>query len=169
MADKNYSITELSQKHNFETFIQSAADVCKRLFEGSFSHLGIKEYIYDINEAVKELGLNAELVKEFVEEYMIQILESKKIFLECIEKLEQDKNENKRLDYIPLRQLAHKNLGVARNLRIKSAEKILFELSKSDDLEYLKECLEALDACTVSLNPRHAYNTLKLLTIKDSI
>jgi hypothetical protein len=65
---------------------------------------------------------------------------------------------------VDLKNLAHKNLGVARNLRIEDAQVLLSELMYNHtDFEYLKNCIEALMACTFKLNPPYAYDVLKLL------
>lgn len=164
-----YSISELSLEQSFETFLDDVADLCKKVFENSFEYLELKEYNYDIENAVKELELDIELIKGFVDEFMVEIFKSKNLFLEHINKLEEDKKNKITPDFSALRDLAHKNLGVAKNLRIKSAEKLLAELTNSDDIEYIKNCLEALNACAVNLNPQHAYKTLRLLRIQQRI
>ncbi|MEJ2373430.1 MAG: hypothetical protein P8Y16_06520, partial [Sulfurimonas sp.] len=73
------------------------------------------------------------------------------------------------LDYIPFRELAHKNLGVARNLRIQDAQVLLYELMKKDDLDYLVTCLEALKYCAIKLNPKRAYDTIRLMEVKSNL
>jgi hypothetical protein len=47
--------------------------------------------------------------------------------------------------------------------------KILNELLKKDDLEYLSLCVEVLESCTIRLNPESAYKTLKLIDLKNSL
>ena len=39
---------------------------------------------------------------------------------------------------------------------------------KDEDLEYMYMCIEALQACTIILNPICAVNTMKLIEIKSS-
>lgn len=163
MTNDKYSIKELSLEQNFEAFLDDAADLCKRVYENSFQYLELKEYAYDIDEVVKELELDVDLIKGFVDEFMIEVFKSKDTFLKYIHKLQEDKSNEREPDFTPLRNLAHKNLGVAKNLRIKSAEKLLSELMNSSDVEYMTKCLEALNACAVNLNPPHAYKTLKLM------
>lgn len=150
---------DLSEQ-NQVTFLENASLRCKKLLEENFEHLEICDYIYCSDEAVEELGLDAELISEFVEDYIEQVLESKALFLEYITKLQDDKKQNRELDYTLLRELAHKNLGVARNLRIKSAEKLLNELMRKEDLDYLQICLEALAVCTILINPKYVYTRL---------
>ena len=70
-------------------------------------------------------------------------------------------------DLIEFHELAHKNLGVARNLRIKDAEKILYHMMKKDDLKYLEACLIALEASAILLKPECAFNTMKLIEAKN--
>jgi hypothetical protein len=164
-----YSINELSLEQSFEAFLDDVSDLCKRVFESSFSYLELNEYSYDIDKVVEELELDIELVKGFVDEFMIEIFKSKNLFLESINKLQEDKNNGITPDFQLFRDLVHKNLGVAKNLRIKSAEKLLNELMNSDDTEYLKKCLEALNVCAVNLNPPHAYKTLKMLKFQQSV
>lgn len=169
MTNNKYTLSELSQEQSFEIFLDDVSYLCKKVFENNFEYLELSEYAYDIEKAVKELELDIDLIKGFVDEFMIDILKSKNLFLEHIHKLQEDKDNKINPDYKPLRDLAHKNLGVAKNLRIKSAEKLLSELMNSDDTEYLKKCVEALGVCTVTLNPQHAYNTLKLMKIQQTI
>lgn len=169
MANDKYTISELSLEQSFETFLDEVSDLCKKAFENSFEYLELNEYAYDINKVVKELELEIDLIKGFVDEFMVEIFKSKDLFLEYIHKLQEDIENEIEPDFKPLRDLAHKNLGVAKNLRIKSAEKLLNELMNSDDTEYLKQCLEVLNVCAVNLNPPHAYKTLKHLKLQRII
>lgn len=168
MPKDKYIISELSLEQSFEAFLDEVADLCKKVYENSFQYLELKEYNYDIEKVVHELELDIELIKGFVDEFMVEIFKSKNLFLKHINKVQEDKENEREPDFKPLRDLAHKNLGVAKNLRIKSVEKLLAELMNSDDIEYMKKCLEALNACAVNLNPQHAYKTLKLLKIQQN-
>jgi len=40
---------------------------------------------------------------------------------------------------------------------------------KQEDIEYLIECLEALKACAIRLSPECAYDTLKLIEVKNTL
>lgn len=131
--------------------------------------LNISTYKYDINIAVEELGFEEELVHHLVEDYIIQILKSKLSFCNYIEELKQSKLDGKTLDFENIRNLAHKNLGVARNLRIEDAQILLTILLKDDDLDYMKNCAKALEISAVKLNPLCAYETLNLIKIKNSL
>ena len=137
--------------------------------EKNFSDLGITDYRYEMSEAVEELSLDRETVFQLVEDYIIQILKAKIIFYEYIHKLKVDKLENRPLDYTDIRNLAHKNLGVVRNLRIKDAEMLLKIIMEEDDLDYLRLCVKALEMSAVKLNPLCAYETLKLIQVKNSL
>lgn len=137
--------------------------------EKNFSDMDISEYRYEIGEAVEELSLDRETVFQLVEDYIIQILKAKVTFYEYIHKLKLDKLENRPLDYTDIRNLAHKNLGVVRNLRIKDAEKLLKIIMNEDDLDYMRLCVKALEISAVKLNPLCAYETLKLIQVKNSL
>ncbi|PIU34554.1 MAG: hypothetical protein CO085_09970, partial [Sulfurimonas sp. CG_4_9_14_0_8_um_filter_36_384] len=83
--------------------------------------------------------------------------------------LKKDEQNHKELDYTEFRELIHKNLGVARNLRIKDAQTILEEMMGKEDLIYLSHAVNALRACAVKLKPTCAYDTIKLIEIKNSL
>lgn len=150
-------------------------NIDKLLDEGSFfiqknfEHLDISNYRYQINEAVYELYLDEETISELVKDYVVQILKSKIIFYKHIHELKRDNLEGRDLDYTDIRNLAHKNLGVARNLRIKDAQKLLEAIMQENNLDYLRLCVKALEIGAVRLNPLCAYETLKLIEIKKSL
>lgn len=159
----------ISKEEQIKAFLLSADEVCKELLLTELKKLEIDGYVYSSDEAVEELGLDDELVHHLVEDYVAQILKSVYIFADLLLTLKIARKENKVLNYLPLRELAHKNLGVARNLRIKDAEKLLFELMKKDDLEYLEICIQALQACAIKLKPICAYNTVTTIKIKKTL
>lgn len=135
----------------------------------NFTDLNIENYEYSTDEAIEELGLDFDLVNQLVEDYVMQILKSTAIFIEHLKELRASQEKSRRLDYIPLRELAHKNSGVAKNLRIKDGIKILDELMKKHDLDYIEMCIHALELCAIRLKPKCAYETLKLIKIKNSL
>lgn len=149
--------------------LDRAKATCKRLATTELKYLKIGTYKYTADEAMRELGVSSELIHQLVEDYVIQILKTETHFLAYIKELKSNQNENKELDYIKFRELVHKNLGVARNLRIKDAEVILEAMMKNDDLEYLTLCLEALRAHAIKLKPTCAHNTIKLIELKSSL
>ncbi len=163
---KNINLSsELSKEEEIHRMLDAANAVCKSISSQGLLNLDIEDYTYSPHEAVEELGLDEELVQQLLEDYVSQIIKSVVQFREHISILENKKSS----DYTPMRELAHKNLGVARNLRIKDAEKLLYELMKKDDLDYLKDCLMALELCAIKLKPTCAYETLQLIKIKKSI
>jgi hypothetical protein len=145
------------------------------LCEGDFfikqnlKELDISDYRYDISEAVSELSLDEEIVRQLIEDYVIQILKSKISFYKYIHELKKDELESKPLDYTNIKDLAHKNLGVVRNLRIKDAQKLLEVIMHDEDLDYLRLCVKALEICALKLHPLCAYETLKLIEVKNSL
>jgi len=149
-----------SKNQHLRVLVDKAKLICSKFFQ--------EDYIYDSLEAIEELGLDEELIHQLVEDYVIQIIKSLNQFEELIFELQSLKDAKKDLDYTELRELAHKNLGVARNLRIKDAEILLNDLMKKDDLEHLFVCLEALQACTIRLRPACAFNTIKLIKVKSN-
>jgi len=155
-------ITERRQSKNREirSLVQKAKSVCRLFFDD--------DYEYDVSEAIEELGLDEELIHQLVEDYVAQIIKSVLQFEELLYELQSKKDAREELDYTELRELAHKNLGVARNLRIKDAEILLADLMKKDDLEYLFHCIEGLRACAIVLNPEYAFNTIKLIEVKST-
>ncbi len=135
----------------------------------NLGHLGISNYGYEIEEAIEELSLEKEIVLQLIEDYVIQILKSKIAFYAFIHKLKKDTLDGKALDYTDIRNLAHKNLGVVRNLRIKDAQKILQEMMVEDNLDYLRLYAKALEISAIKLNPLCAYETLNLIAVKNSL
>lgn len=158
-----------STEEQIEALLHSANELCEELSRTELKDLQIDGYVYVSNEAVEELGLDDALVHHLVEDYVAQILKSVYIFADLLLALKIARKEQVVLNYLPLRELAHKNLGVARNLRIKDAEKLLFELMKKDDLEYLEICTQALQACAIKLKPACAYNTVTTIKIKKTL
>jgi len=149
-----------NKNKEIRNLVLKAKQVCNSFFD--------EEYAYSDDEAIEELGLDDELIHQLVEDYVIQILNTISQFAEFIYDLQAKKDARQELDYTELRELAHKNLGVARNLRIKDAETLLHDLMKKDDLEHLFICLETLRACAIRLKPECAFNTIKLIEVKST-
>ncbi len=167
---KNYlTNNELSREEKIQNFLQKAKVVCKKLSSKELQHLHIYNYNYTVDVAVNELGLDEELIYQLIDDYVAQIIKSKAQFMEYIKDIEDIEQINIPEDYKLLRELAHKNLGVAKNLRILDAQKLLTELLTKDDLNYLMLCLEVLEACAVRLSPECAYETMQLIEIKNNI
>jgi len=149
---------------------EEASRIYTALIRNELADLNLSEYTYLPTEAVEELGLDEALINELVADYVSQVIKSLMQFEVNLNKLQKSKNSNEiNLDYTPFRELAHKNLGVARNLRIKNAEILLYEMMQRKDLDYLMLCLEALEVSVIKLNAEIAYKTLKLIEVKDSL
>jgi hypothetical protein len=155
---------KLERRKNRNKDIRDLVANAKKVYSKFFS----KEYKYNVTEAMDELGLDDELIYHLVEDYVAQIIKSIANFERLIYELQNAKDAKKELDYTELRELAHKNLGVARNLRIKDGEEVLYHLMHDDELEYLFTCVEALHASAVCLKPECAFNTIQLLEVKSS-
>lgn len=153
---------------NMQNMLNSAILLSRELFSNDLKSLDIVNYNYIPNKAVEELGLELELVNHLIDDYVIQIIKSNMTFLQHLHKLERNKHNNTIMDYTDLRELAHKNLGVARNLRIKDAERLLHKIMKENDLGQIFLCLEALFACVTILRPQQAFDTLRLIKVKNS-
>jgi hypothetical protein len=162
------NLDKLFNSKNTRQMLNNAFIVLDNLCSKDLKYLNIQIYQYDPDIAIEELGLEFELIDQLLEDYVKQIINSKVLFVQHIEKLKSDRVNRIELDYTPLRELAHKNLGVARNLRIDDAEKLLFRMMKDDDLNYLLKYLVALIASTVILKPDCAYNTITLLNTKKT-
>jgi hypothetical protein len=74
-----------------------------------------------------------------------------------VKQIKKDISENKVPNFQPLRDLAHKNLGVARNLRIKDAQKILNNIMKEYDADIIEKYIDYLESCAILLKPKVAY------------
>ena len=169
MLNKFKFFKETSDKEKIEQIVKDAHEMCRRLLDSKLSHLELSEYFYTTQEAVEELGLDDELVHELVEDYVVQIIKASMQLQKHIGELRLLKEKNQELDYIPIKELVHKNLGVARNLRIQDARAILLEMMSNEDLEHLELCNEALRACSIKLKPECAYKALKLIEVKSSL
>lgn len=169
MLNKSYYLDTLTDVLNMQQMLELALEQTNRLYTNDLEDLDIINYKYSPDEAVEELGLDLELVNQLIEDYVRQILNTSTIFIDLIDKLQNDNLNNKTLDYTNLRELSHRNLGVARNLRIEDARKLLYRMMKNDDLDYIYKCLEALIASAIILKPKCAFNTLTLMKIKNSL
>jgi len=164
---------QLSKEQEIEIVLKNIHDVCHSIDNKEFAELNLCDYAYETEEAIKELGLEKELIDQLLEDYVAQVLKNIELFEKYIAKLKvlsakREKGPLRESDYQELRELAHKNLGVARNLRIKDGEKILKILHKSENIETLELALKLLEAFAIKLKPNCAYNTLNLIKIKSS-
>jgi len=159
----------LSKNQKIQVVLEYAQNVCDDVFENRFDNTELSNYKYSINEAEKELGLDEELIIQLIEDYITQIFKANNIFenlLLSIAKKDCDVEEK----FIQLHDLAHKNLGVVRNLHIQDAQVLLSDLmTKYDDLDHLIDCVKALESCAFKLNPEYAFNTLSLIKLKKTL
>ncbi|MDF1878983.1 hypothetical protein JHD46_04940 [Sulfurimonas sp. SAG-AH-194-C20] len=160
MNEKRRLERRQTKNNEVRELVLKAQKVCYSFFQNN--------YIYNSAEAVSELGLDEELIHHLIEDYIAQIIKAVTQFEEMLYVLQSQKDANKNLEYTNLRELAHKNLGVARNLRIQDATVLLADLMRKDDLEHLFVCIETLRACAIVLKPEYAYNTIKLIEVKST-
>ena len=169
MSEKIILDRRESKNMKIRVSIDKILNESKLFLNNNFNDLKIGDYIYSEKEALRELGLDSELVHQLVEDYVIQILKSKTTFIQYIQKMKSDENNKLQLNYTPIRELAHKNLGVARNLRIEDGIKVLDKLMVEKDIDYLILCVDALECCAIRLKPKCAYDTLRLIDVKSSM
>ncbi|WP_373070130.1 hypothetical protein [Sulfurimonas sp.] len=158
----------LSKDDNIASILKLAQSVCDQVIEHKQEDFS-PTYVFDYSKPAHELGLEEELIAQLIEDYIYQVFNSYENFHKILDNVstsdEQDLDEH----LIELKNLAHKNLGVARNLRIEDSQILLTELMNNHtDIEYLKKCVEALMGCSFKLNPGYAYDVLKLKKIKDN-
>lgn len=92
------------------------------------------DYVYDPSIAADELGLPADLIDEFVGDFIVQAKKFRPDIEEAI--------NNKDFDNIQI--LSHKLKGVAANLRIEDALEVLSLINSSKDISQLNEYLDYL-------------------------
>ena len=160
MIKKSKYISSLRETNSLQDTLDGALNLLDKY--------KFNDYKYTPNVAMEELGLDLDLIDQLLEDYVRQIITYHVSFSEYINTLQFNKENGLGLEYTDLRELAHKNLGVARNLRIKDAEKLLTIIMKVDDTEYILSALEALIACAIKLKPKSAYDTLSIMKIKET-
>ncbi len=157
---QNFSKRIFGASDSFAEYVEKAKQKCDRLREkeDTFKSQKIR---YSLETAKEELGLDAELIDSLLEDFVKQVIETLPLFRRYLTEIQKEKTKGKEPNFQPFRDLAHKNLGVARNLRIEDAQKILTTLMKSDDPDVLMEFIEYIEACVVLLKPQTAYETYK--------
>ncbi len=157
----NFSKKFFNRKDSFELYVQKAQKKCRE-FKNNVEHGSEEDFEYSIELTKSELGLDDELIDSLLEDYVTQILLTLPEFYKILDSLRKSCKKGDEPDMQPLRDLAHKNLGVARNLRIKDAQKILATIMISNNLEKIAVYLEYLEACAISLKPSVAYKIYNL-------
>jgi hypothetical protein len=169
MFEKFGFAKKLSKNEEIEKLLKDAVNVCNTVKYDELDDFDISGYTYSSSEAVEELGLDAELIHQLLEDYVSQILKSVELFRRYVNKIRVLNKANQVNEYIKLRELVHKNLGVARNLRIKDAEKILFIIMKKENLDELELYIKLLESCAIRLKPKCAYDAITLMKVKNSL
>lgn len=143
------------KNYRMQIYVNKAYD----LYDSFFS----QPYIYDEEETIDALGIDTELIHELLEDFSVQLIQTNVTLRKQLQFLENEKLYTQELDFTPLRDTIHKNLGVARNLRIKDSVQILNQLMTETDLESIEVLLKILEACALKLKPQHAYKALQLI------
>lgn len=161
--------TALSKEQKIQTVLNHANQICAIVFKNRFNNPELSTYKYNLTEPANELGLDEELIVQLIEDYISQIFKAYIVFKNLLSNIHNLNHSARDLKLTDLKNLAHKNLGVARNLRIKDAQVLLTDLMHgNDDLNHLEDCVEALQACAFKLNPTYAYNILQLMDTKST-
>ncbi len=113
-------------------------------------------YKYNVHEAMSELGLDEDTVYELLDDYVKQILVTNKEFIDIISYMWEKQFLGEEFSFQPCLNMVHKNLGVAKNLRIADAVLILSEIKKQKDVESISLYLDALVSCAIKLRPKQA-------------
>lgn len=159
----------VSKEDNIASILNLSKSVCFKVFKNN-PDTSLQTYTYDYSMPAHELGLDVGLIVQLIDDYISQIFKSYTTFHEAVQNLKDADGSEKEEMKNNLKNLAHKNLGVARNLRIKDAQVLLNDLmNKHDDIDYLVECVQGLMACAYKLNPSYAYDVLKLNEVKKSL
>ncbi len=135
---------------SLQEYLENAQDKCMQLSE-EVVPIESQDHVYSMEDTKKELGLDDGLIDSLIEDFVVQIISNIPLFKKYAQ-------EN---DLTILKELTHKNLGVARNLRIKDMQKILKEIMNKDDVEGILKCIDYLEACAVVLKPEVAYEAYK--------
>jgi hypothetical protein len=155
------SISKLNTLEKFESrYLKFCISLYSSLDQGFVAPLYDAAVEYNCDEASEQLGLSHELIDELLEDYVEQILRTNGEFHLHLSDMWQDQFFGKELDYMPLRDLAHKNLGVAKNLRIQTAIEILNALEKEQNLHKISQLLNLLLISAIRLKPKKACESM---------
>lgn len=152
MNRSNLINAEDSKIKDVHSLLKQAKKICLNFFD--------EDYIYSPLEASRELDLESELIEQLVQEFVTQLLQANISFREYLIEFKKFKKNNQELDFTSFQNLVHKNLGVARNLRIKDCEDILRGMMTEDNLDYLDVLIEVLESCAIKLSPTTAFEVL---------
>jgi hypothetical protein len=154
------SLTKLVENRKIKNnkmriYIQKSYDLYNSFFKA--------QYVYNDKEALEELGIESELIHQLLEDFAVQIIQSNITLHKKISLLKKDRLYDQELDFTPFRDIIHKNLGVARNLRVKDSIEVLTELMVETNFQRIEELLEVFEACALNLRPIQAYEALQLI------
>jgi len=144
-----------TKNNEMRIYIQKSYDLYNSFFQ--------EQYTYNDKEALEELGIESELLHQLLEDFTIQIIESNVTLHKKVSLLKKEQLHKEELDFTPFKDMIHKNLGVARNLRIKDFTEVLTELMVETNLQRIEKLLEVLEACALNLKPVQAYEALELI------
>ncbi len=156
----NLSKKFFQNQASFDEYVRHAKEKCEEL-QHVVSKVDANDHVYSFEITKYALGLDDELINSLLEEYVAQIIATMPRFWQITHELRNSSEKGAVVDFTELRELAHKNLGVARNLHIKDAQKILHSIMTSDNIEEVERCLEYLEACMILLKPEVAYKVYK--------
>ena len=155
------NISKLNTLEGLEaSYLNFAESLCKSLDNDFRQSIYDTAYIYNPKTAIEELGISKELIEELIEDYVEQILRTNNEFMLYLSSLWEENFLDAKINFTPLRDLAHKNLGVAKNLRIEDAILLLSEIKRQDDLEKISQCLDLLLISSIKLKPRKACESM---------
>ena len=158
----NFSKKFFQNRSSFDEYVRYAKEKCKEL-QNIVSKVDADDHIYSFETTKEALGLDDELINSLLEEYVAQIVTTMPRFWQIVEEIRNSNARGEKADLTPLRELAHKNLGVARNLHIKDAQKILQSIMSSESVDEVERCLEYLEACMILLKPEAAFKAYSSL------
>ncbi len=143
------------KNHRMRIYVENAYTLYDSFFD--------EPYSYNEAEAIEALGIESDLVQELLEDFAVQLIQSNVILQKQLHFLNDEQLYTKELDFTPFRNTIHKNLGVARNLRIKDCVMILNQLMIETDLESIEALLKVLESCALKISPHRAYEALQLI------
>jgi len=143
------------KNHRMRVYIDNSYELYNSFFD--------EPYAYDDQEAMDALGIESELIHELLEDFAIQIIQSDVTLQKQLNFLKNEQLYTDALDFTPFRNIIHKNLGVARNLRVKDCVDLLNQLMTETDLESIEVLLKILESCALKLKPHQAYEALQLI------
>ena len=151
------NISKLNTLEELESsYLNFTDSLCKTLGCEYIKSVYDKDYVYDPAQAVAELGLDEELIDELIEDYVEQIMRTYDEFRFCLSRVWEQHFLDEEINFTSLRDLAHKNLGVAKNLRVQNGISLLTEIKNQEDLDKISQCLDLLIISSIKLKPRKA-------------